>query len=351
MAHLDQLQEPPRSSPQHDTNASRDLEQTSDALGRSTLLGIVLSNAMLFTALCVLRFGLLPSLGADDYASTVAITSFFVLPFAMGVVAAFFWTRERTSGWLLFLGLPFANTLFALAMAAICFGEGVFCLLIVSPLTLIAMVLGTGAGASLARRRRSGPLQMSLAGVAILFGIGDMILDKEYHATVADVVIIDAPPEVVWPLVVETPYVDEEPEYWFFRAGLPMPVGTTVEAHRTGARRQCVFSSGAVFDEVMTVYEPNRNLTFDIVAQPLDPEIMGHIDMKRGQFILEDLGDGRTKLTGTSWYTLHIAPAWYFDLWAESIARNVHVRVMEHVRRIAEGEKTASARELSDAGH
>ncbi|MNY68576.1 hypothetical protein D3C86_2063640 [compost metagenome] len=77
-------------------------------------------------------------------------------------------------------------------------------------------------------------------------------------------------------------------------------------------------------------------MTFDIIDQPKDPEIMGHIDITKGQFLLHDNGDGTTTLTGNSWYKLHVFPTWYYDLWAESITRNVHFRVMEHVKVLSE---------------
>ena len=47
------------------------------------------------------------------------------------------------------------------------------------------------------------------------------------------------------------------------------------------------------------------------------------------------LDDGTTTLVGTSWYTLHVRPLWYFDLWTSDMTRAVHLRVMRHVRRLA----------------
>ena len=84
---------------------------------------------------------------------------------------------------------------------------------------------------------------------------------------------------------------------------------------------------------------PEKNLTFDIIEQPAHPEIIGHIIMDKGQFRLEDMGDGRTKLIGTSWYTLLVHPVWYYNTWAVSITRNVHMRVMKHIKVLSENEQ------------
>lgn len=84
--------------------------------------------------------------------------------------------------------------------------------------------------------------------------------------------------------------------------------------------------------------EPNRELTFDIVRQPQHPELFGHIDIQRGQFILHDNGDGTTTLEGSSWYRLYVQPSPYFRLWSDTIVRQVHVRVLDHIRELSEKE-------------
>jgi hypothetical protein len=316
--------------------------------GGAVVRGIAASNGLLVAALAIIRFVLAPALGSSDFAALFAISSFILIPFAMGIVGAFPFVRGGMRGWELNLGMPALNTVVALVVASVFFGEGAGCLLIVSPITFLSIFLGNGTGAAMARRRPSARLQMSIAGLVLLFGVSDVLLDKKYDAVVTDVVEIDAPVEKVWPYVVEFPPIEREPEYWFFRVGLPMPMSTVVDAHREGARRRCIFSNGATFDETMTEFRPHQQLTFDIVAQPADPEIIGHIALKRGQFRLEPLPGGRTRLVGTSWYTLTIAPAWYFDLWAESITRNVHVRVMNHIADLAEGRRPVAAIAAND---
>jgi len=83
-------------------------------------------------------------------------------------------------------------------------------------------------------------------------------------------------------------------------------------------------------------FVPQEKLTFDIAEQPTDPEAYGHITLHRGQFVLRDNHDGTTTLIGSSWYTLHVRPRWYFDLWTRDMTRAVHLRVMNHVRRLSE---------------
>lgn len=118
--------------------------------------------------------------------------------------------------------------------------------------------------------------------------------------------------------------------------GLPSPVESTVEGYYLGAKRKCIFSNGYTFDEKIVTYDENQNLTFTITNQPRDPEIMGHIDLERGQFLLKDNGNGTTTFVGSSWYKLYVFPTWYYDTWAKSIVRNVHLRVMAHIKELSE---------------
>ena len=261
-------------------------------------------------------------------------STFVIVPLLMGLISAYFW-RDLKMKTIRYIGLSFINTLIAIALSAIFLREGVICLLIVSPLILIFVMAGALIG-KLIFRRRNNTLNVSLFGVLLLVFVADVLSDHEFAAKVSDTVIVNAPVEKVWPLVVEYEPIKMKENYWLFKVGMPSPVQSTVDGHEAGAGRKCIFSNGYVFDEKMVVYKPNEELTFDIITQPRDPEIMGHIDILRGQFILIDNGNGTTTLIGNSWYRLYVFPVAYFDIWAESITRNVHLRVMDHIKIQAE---------------
>jgi hypothetical protein len=103
-----------------------------------------------------------------------------------------------------------------------------------------------------------------------------------------------------------------------------------------GAKRDCIFTGGLVFGEVITIAEKNQHLKFKIVSQPRDPEILGHADVLSGEMRLRPNPDGTTTIIGTSHYALHVFPAAYFDLWAKSIGHAVHERVFEHIKQRVE---------------
>jgi hypothetical protein len=299
------------------------------------IYGFVVPQIVAFLLMTVLKvLGGLDSERQNDLASTLVFSNFIIIPLMIGLLSAYFWRNEQMK-FSAYIGWSVVNTVLAILLSAIYLREGVICLLIVSPLILLFVAGGALIG-RLIYKRRNKNLNFSMYGLLFVVVFADVASDHEYENKVSDTIVINAPIDKVWPLVVEYEPITMKEDYWLFKVGMPSPVQSTVTGHEAGAERKCIFSNGYVFDEKMTVYKPNQELTFDIVSQPRDPEIMGHIDIIRGQFLLIDNGDNTTTVIGNSWYKLYVFPVWYFDTWAESITRNVHIRVMEHIKIQAE---------------
>ena len=94
--------------------------------------------------------------------------------------------------------------------------------------------------------------------------------------------------------------------------------------------------------------------SFDVVSQPAPlqewspyrnvhpPHLDDYFRSTRGEFRLVRLDAQRTRLEGSTWYDLALAPAPYWKLWADSLVHAIHLRVLEHVK--AEAERTYAAR-------
>jgi hypothetical protein len=226
-------------------------------------------------------------------------------------------------------------SLLALAGAVVVFREGVICLLILFPLFYASVLAGALVGRVLFKTYPT-RLRVSILPLVLLAVLAEPLTRVERQSVIADEILIHAPPEKVWPLVTSFPEIPSPPRFWLFRLGLPYPVATTAAGDFVDADRRCIFSHNAVFRERVVELIPREKLTFEIVEAPKDPELMGHLTAHRGQFVLRDNGDGTTTLVGSTWYTLHVRPLWYFDLWTHQIFRSVHLRVMEDIRRRAE---------------
>lgn len=292
-------------------------------------LGFLVPNILIISIIGINRFVLQPQSGG-----ILVFSEFIILPILMGILAAWYWRNLKFSSKKL-IWYSILNGFFAIVLSFFFLGEGTICLLIVSPLIFAFVTTGTFIGKVMFKKNKQ---TLNISFVSLLFAVFvvDSISDHHYENMVSDEVIIKAKPEKIWKHVVAFNKINKPNNYWLFQVGMPSPMQTTVSGYKNGAGRKCIFSNGYTFDEKIVTYEENKNLTFDIVNQPKDPEIMGHIDIERGQFLLYNNGDGTTTLIGNSWYKLHVFPTWYYDLWAESITRNVHLRVMEHIKTLSE---------------
>jgi hypothetical protein len=289
--------------------------------------GFILSNAFAFSIIAITRY-IKPNPGILVYAE------FVIVPLLMGIISAWCWRNleiKRAQSTL----FSCINGTVAIFLSAVFLKEGAICLLIVTPLIFAFIITGVFIGRAMFKKGNQN-LNVSLLSLLFMLFLLDSVSEHHYENLVSDVVIINAPPKEVWKHVVSFDKIEKKENYWLFKMGMPSPVAASVDGYYEGAGRKCIFSNGYIFDEKMVSYKPAKDLTFDIVKQPRDPEIMGHIDILRGQFILKDNGNGTTTLTGNSWYRLYVFPVWYYDLWAKSITRNVHLRVMDHIKLLSE---------------
>lgn len=296
------------------------------------VLGMIVGN-LGGAAVFKLAYVFAESLGRHA-AELVAQPSVFLIPFLIGLVAAWVWKPlELRAGTTALHSV--SCTALGLAGAYVFWGEGIICLLMAAPI----LYLGVFTGALVGRvwfRGKKDRLNLCLLPLVMVAVAAEPMTRGAHEGVVIDEIHIAAPPARVWPHVLAFSEIPAKPGYWLFRLGLPYPTATTNEGNFVGASRACEFSGGAVFREKVAEFEPQRLLTFDIVESPPHPELIGHLDAKRGQFELRDNGDGTTTLVGRTWYSLHVRPAWYFDWWTHDIFRAVHLRVMDNVKRLAE---------------
>jgi hypothetical protein len=296
------------------------------------LRGFIIPNLV---AMAIIGFSRIVSKNSMFNGGGILIFSeFIIVPVLMGIISAYYWKsldlRGKTLSW-----YSCINSFFAIGLSALFLGEGEICLLIVSPLIFGFVIAGAFLGRAMFKKDNQN-LNVSIIALLIFIFITDSLSKHQYENMVSDQIIIKATPDKIWKNMVAFEPIKQKNTFWLFRIGMPSPIASTVTGYYKGAGRKCIFSNDYVFDEKITVYDVNHDLTFDIVHQPRDPEIMGHIDILCGQFLLNDNGNGTTTLTGNSWYKLYVFPVWYYDTWAQSITRNVHLRVMEHIKQLSE---------------
>lgn len=273
-------------------------------------------------------------------------TLFIVLPVVCGFAAAWLlsFRHRRTSG--------DCSKAAAMAMAeagagALFIGlEGVVCLVMALPLALLLALLGGALACFLQGRSPAALPVLLVAATPLLMGAEAAVAPEPPLLEVRTQLVVDAPPEAVWPRVVSFPELPEERE-WIFHTGIAYPIRAEIHGRGPGALRLCVFSTGA-FVEPIEVWDEPRLLRFAVTKSPPSLRELSpwgdirppHADTaflgETGQFELRPLPGGRTLLVGTTWYRHDLAPTFYWRLWSDALIHRIHLRVLRHIARLAE---------------
>jgi hypothetical protein len=278
----------------------------------------------------------------------------------------------KNYGWGLFVGMPFvlgflaavinglrvsrplSSSLYTAAIASV-FGlvatflfaiEGLVCLIFLVPLAMPVALVGGLVGhvvqAGVIQRGDAYRAMSLLLMLPIIMGAERALRDVPSVYEVSTSVDVDAPPEMVWPHVIAFSDI-APPTDWFFRSGAAYPIRARIEGHGVGAIRYCEFSTGP-FVEPIIVWDEPRLLRFTVTHNPpplrelslfshVHPPHLEHfLKSHEGQFALQPLPGGRTRVTGTTRYEHGMWPQAYWRLWTDWVIHKIHRRVLEHVR-------------------
>lgn len=289
-------------------------------------------GAVVFLGLMAVSIGLLGAYG---------ITLFLGAPFLSGLATARLLARLGPGRKPALQAMGAALTATALATGVmIAFAlEGLVCILMAGPIVVTLALAGAALGSLTYRPLR--PVAAGCFSALPILLLADGAAGEPDLRVVTSDVVIAAEPDAVWNQVIAFPPLPPARE-WLFRAGVAAPLRAEIGGSGVGAVRRCLFSTGA-FVEPVTVWNPGRELSFSVAAQPdvlreltlwagpRPPHLDDYLQCVKGQFVLEALPGGRTRLTGRTWYRLRMGPEPYWRLWSDAFIHRIHLRVLEHI--------------------
>jgi len=338
---------PSAAAPYREPGADPDAPASAVALPsgvRSALLGMVAALVLGLGMLWLSVYGL----------GAYGLVLFFLTPLSMGAVSATVYNAEHTRSIWRTIGVAVAGTALAGCVVLLFAIEGILCLTMAFPISALLSAIGAMLARAIvsndrATRRHAFALLLVLPALAV----GENKVSTPALRDVTTTIEIDAPPEHVWPNVIGFSELPPPPE-WFFKLGIAYPVRARIAGSGVGAVRHCEFSTGP-FVEPITVWDPPRRLAFDVTAQPpsmqewspygrIDaPHLEGYMVSKGGEFRLVPLAGDRTRLEGTTHYTLAIYPEMYWVAYAEILLHGIHHRVLSHIKTLSEAPPKAVA--------
>ena len=296
--------------------------------------------------------GVVVTWGDLRYLGSYGLTLFIALPFVMGYLAVWVYSRAQDPTTKDVLALISLSVLIAgIGIAAIAV-EGAFCLLMAAPLAWIfalsgGMLAGVVHGGSHARQASPSPFAAMIVALPVLLGAEYVSPPPVPRFQVHTSIEIAAPPETVWKRLIQFPPLSAAKE-WPFRLGIAYPIEARLTGEGMTADRECRFSTGS-FKEPILAWEPGKYFAFAVSDEPLlmketSPYKEIHVrhledhdfQPERADFVLVRLQNGGTRLEGTTSYTNKMWPGIYWRMWTDAIIHRIHNRVFNHVKALAE---------------
>jgi hypothetical protein len=267
------------------------------------------------------------------------------MPIALGCISVYIAEIQRPQQVRLWFFLPWLSMLAALVVLLALALEGVICIVMLLPIGLPLASIGGALGGSSARvvkSRRAKRLTMACVMVLPLLASPweQQVFYQWETRRVENTIDIQSPPEVIWRNIERVPPIrrEELPPSWAHMIGIPDPIEATLSHEGIGGVRNGYFAKGVQFVETIDVWEPGRRLAFTIVAQTnkipattLDEHVTvggPHFDMLRGEYRLETLAHGVTRLHLSSRHRVSTDFNWYAHLWTDAVMSDLQKRIL-----------------------
>jgi hypothetical protein len=285
------------------------------------------------------------SFPASQLFQVMTIGFILFVPFAIGFTTIFWIERRRNQPiWVWFL-LPWIPLAASEVVTMLVLWEGAICVVMFTPIAAIAASVGGAAAGLIARYTRS-RRSKDVTLVTVVFlpllisAVEPQFLSQRELRNVESVIDIQAPPATVWKNIERVPRIrpTELQSSWSHAIGFPNPVEATLSEEAVGGVRHATFEGGVLFIETVDVWERGRRLSFSISAQTdqipnttLDEHVTvggRFFDVLHGEYDLEPLASGGTRLHLLSRHRVSTDFNWYAHLWTDAVMSDLQRRIL-----------------------
>lgn len=239
----------------------------------------------------------------------------------------------------------------ALIAGVLLFGEGVICVLLLMPLWIVGGLAGSGLTYVIRKRVRERGRLFSSALLLLPFLAMQVEAASPPAVEWLDVrreVVVDAPPERVWPLLVAIPDISAGEGRWNATQdlfGVPRPSEAALIRRDGELVRLARWGGGVRFEERITSAQPGRSLEWQFafpdasVQEHTDRHISpdgAHLRIATGAYELTPMPGGRTRLQLATRYAVRTPLNFYAAWWGEWLLGDIQNNVLGIVKDRAE---------------
>lgn len=283
--------------------------------------------------------------GLKDFGGLVTATFMFLVPFVIGFIRIHFECKVREK---LSLGkmivVSWQPIFIFVLTTVVTLLEGSICVAMALPAFMFFSSLG-GITAGYMHRYFESKRNETLMSVALLplliAPVEVNLLDQTNIYSVENRIIIEAPLNIVWAQLGEVKTIQPEEFEISLTSliGVPKPIEASMSADGVGAVRTSKWGKGVIFKEVITSWEPNREMTYTF---DIDPELIPdhaldkHVKLGgeyfsplHGGYFLSENADGNTILTLKTTLVDNTNFSIYSRLWGKLIFSDFHESLLK----------------------
>ena len=287
-----------------------------------------------------------------NFGSLVTISFMFLVPIAIGYIRIYFECKLYKSMSYKQMAVKAWQPIFVfLLVSVVTLLEGSICVAMALPAFMLFASIG-GVLAGFVHRKlekESKKVVMSVALIPLILSpleVNFLKLSQTYE--VKNSIVINAPIDVVWRQLANVSYIAEGefPMSFSQLIGIPRPLQADMDAQGVGAVRTSKWQKNIVFKEVITDWQPNKQMLYQFDIDPNlipDNALDKHVKLGGeyfsplyGGYYLAGTVNGQTVLTLKTTVEDNTNFTIYSRLWGEFIFQDFHNSLLKLMKSRAE---------------
>lgn len=280
----------------------------------------------------------------------ISVSFMGVLPAAVSAFVAYVGDPFGTRPWKFYLSVPLWILAAVVVVGFFVLREGVICIVMLAPFWAASGIAGTWL-TYLVRGRLKGNSSYGFTLLALPL----LAIQAERAApppapqtyTVTRDIVVEAPPEAIWPLLRGIPDVKPGEGRWNVSQDLlriPRPLGASLSRDGVGAVRTGRWGEDIVFREAITQWRPGARIgwrfdfegtTWGFQDKHLLPN-SGYFRVTEGGYSLTPLGPNRTRVSLDTTYWLRTPVNAYSAVWGQLLLGDIESNLLALVKQRAE---------------
>lgn len=273
-----------------------------------------------------------------------SITFIWITPIIIGLCPIVFPSNALYKSKTKLFFYPIITIVLFLITALITRIEDMVCLLIIGlPFLVGAGLVGLLMGTIIKKRINNKKLYSILLIPFILNPIENILPNKREVYTTSATIIIDQSKEVIFPNILEVPYISDE-EYtngFYQHIGIPRPIHAKIVKQDKQYYRIGYFTDGLELHEYISEIKPLEFVNFKIdLTQsklrntPTDQHILKskYFHFENISYRLTPISENKTKVSLHCEYSIESKMNFYANFWAKSIIHDFEVRLLKTIK-------------------